>query len=314
MEIVFIDAILALATAVTTALVVQADLPADDRAFWRSRPIPPLALALGKVVVLGLIFVVVPATIDGARLLAHGAPAAAVVAAATQIAVEAAAIIVPAWILALLTGTLARFIGTAIGLFVRITAILSATAYWLLRLADVRLSPARVAQSLDWQHVDALGWLPALAISVVALGILVRHYQHRRWALSIMSAVTLLVSSTLLTSRDWTPAAAPDLERLVAGRIGVVGILPPARPQTAPETPLPEHDSEPVRILFTLPPLPVDVSAAVSMRGPASTSMASIWSPMPSSAASAADRSRSSRRPPCRARPRASTPPPRPAP
>ncbi len=267
MELVFVDAIIALATALTTAVMVQGDLPSDDRAFWRSRPIAPLAMAVGKLAVLGLLFVFVPATVNGARLLAYGAPAAAVIAAATQIAVQAAAIVVPAWILALMTRTLPLFVGAAIGLFVATTALLSATAYWLLRLLDVRLRVDRVAQELDWQRIESLGWLPALAISLVALGLLVRHYQHRRWALSIVSAATLLVSSTLLASRDWAPAAAPDLERLVAGRVGVVGILPPATPQTAPETPVPEHDSDPVRILFTLPPLPVDVSAAVSMHG-----------------------------------------------
>ena len=38
-EIDVVDAFLWLATALTTAVVVQADLPSDDRAFWRTRPI-----------------------------------------------------------------------------------------------------------------------------------------------------------------------------------------------------------------------------------------------------------------------------------
>ena len=48
-EVALVDAILWLATVLTTAVVVQADLPSDDRAFWRTRPIRPLALAAGKL-------------------------------------------------------------------------------------------------------------------------------------------------------------------------------------------------------------------------------------------------------------------------
>ncbi len=83
-EIPLLDALLVVATVLATALVVQANLPSDDRAFWRTRPIAPLALALGKLTTLSLLLVVVPSTVNAARLLDYGAPLSAAAAGAVQ--------------------------------------------------------------------------------------------------------------------------------------------------------------------------------------------------------------------------------------
>ena len=77
---------------VVTAIVVQGAHPSDDRAFWRTRPLAPHAVALAKFALFGLSFSSCrrPST---SALLAYGAPLSAHVAATIQIAVTAGAAI-----------------------------------------------------------------------------------------------------------------------------------------------------------------------------------------------------------------------------
>ena len=107
-EVYMLDLAIWAMTWVVTAVVVQSDHPSDDRAFWRTRPLAPHAVALAKVALLGLVFVGVPALINSGRLAAYGAPLSAHVAATIQIAVTAGGAIVPAWALAIATRTLPR--------------------------------------------------------------------------------------------------------------------------------------------------------------------------------------------------------------
>ena len=93
MAVPLLDFGILLTTAIGTGILVQADHPTDDRAFWRTLPIPPLAVALAKVATLALLFVGVPAAMNAMRLAAYGAPAVAIVAATVQIAVLAGVVI-----------------------------------------------------------------------------------------------------------------------------------------------------------------------------------------------------------------------------
>jgi len=79
-----LDGTLALAAAITTALLVQADHPNDDRAFWRSRPISPWQLAIAKIALLTALFVLVPFAVNASRLVAYGAPLASIAASAVK--------------------------------------------------------------------------------------------------------------------------------------------------------------------------------------------------------------------------------------
>ena len=74
-ETTLLDPVLGVGGVLVTAIIVQADHPSDDRAFWRSRPIPGHVLALAKAALFALLLVVVPAAINTVRLLAYGAPA-----------------------------------------------------------------------------------------------------------------------------------------------------------------------------------------------------------------------------------------------
>ncbi|MEO5820107.1 MAG: hypothetical protein ABIT71_06340, partial [Vicinamibacteraceae bacterium] len=59
-EMPIADLVLGVVALLVTGLVIQADDPSDDRAFWRTRPIAPLALAVAKAITCALLLVVVP--------------------------------------------------------------------------------------------------------------------------------------------------------------------------------------------------------------------------------------------------------------
>ena len=264
----FVDAVLGLATGVTTAIVAQADLPSDDRAFWRTRPIPAIGLALAKLLAFALLFVAVPSAINAGRLLAYGAPVSAIGAASVQIAVLAGATVVPAWILALVTRTLPRFLGTAAGLLVGGNMLWAAILYWTDLWYGARsISPRRLTALLDWQYLDTHGWWWALAVTVAGLAMLVGHYWHRRLAVSVSVALALLLAPGLLPRHEALTPAEPGLAHLVSGRVGIVGRvqLPPpeavaSRQRSRTSFPVP------LGVSFSLPPLPVGVSATVLAR------------------------------------------------
>src|SRR4051812_24787 len=140
-----------LTTAIGTGILVQADHPTDDRAFWRTRPIPPVAVALAKVATMALLFVGIPAALNAMRLAASGAPAVAIVAATLQIAVLAGVVCVPAWFVAVLTRTLPLFLGTLFGLMVAGYLALG-TIMMLLGVMPMRPRPVMVPLVFDWQH------------------------------------------------------------------------------------------------------------------------------------------------------------------
>ena len=93
-ELQTLDGALWLATAIATAILVQADHPVDDRAFWRTRPISTWQLGIAKLTLLSVVFVAVPAFVNAVRLGSYGAPPTAFVAATVQIAVTAGWIVV----------------------------------------------------------------------------------------------------------------------------------------------------------------------------------------------------------------------------
>ena len=140
-ELAVLDAALWLATVIATAMVVQADHPADDRAFWRTRPVAPLELATGKLVLLAGLFVALPAIVNAVRLLAYGAPIASVAASAAQFAVLAGATVLPAWGLAIATRTLPAFLAACAGLVIALFLAFSGSATcW--RPSSARAGPA----------------------------------------------------------------------------------------------------------------------------------------------------------------------------
>jgi hypothetical protein len=238
---------------VVTATVVQADHPSDDRAFWRTRPIAPASVALAKLGVFALVLVAAPSLINSMRLAAYGAPLSSHVAATIQIAVTAFGAVVPAWAFAIAMRTLPRFLAVGGALIVfAYTSMFAALAYRL------RMGPATFGLGFDlsdWSRSIVLGWLPALALTVVALAVLVAYYHVRRpWAATAAGAALAILPGLLPPPN---PATAPpaELAALVAAPL-----TPPAGLWAGLREP------SPVTFLsgrLALPALPRDVSAAV---------------------------------------------------
>ncbi len=215
--------------AVVTAILVLADRPDDDRAFWRTRPIAPARFALAKAATLGVLLVGLPALVTAARLAWHHAPVAAMGAAAVQMAIVAGQVAGPAWYLAIVTRRLVLFVPAA---------ILAALAYLATGTALLRASvnPAfgegavgagglddvlwSHLQVLDWQREDLHGWPIAALFGVAGVVLLVWHDRHRRLAVTSAGMVLLLVAPRLWPSGAMDTAPDAALRHRLAGRVG----------------------------------------------------------------------------------------------
>jgi hypothetical protein len=217
METALLDLAIWATTWIVTAVVVQADHPSDDRAFWRTRPLSPYTVALAKLAVLGLTFVVVPAMVNAGRLVAYGAPASAHAAAAVQIAVMALGGIVPAWGLAILTKTLPRFFASVAVSVVGFYLLFMATLFYI-GLAGRGIGSTSMGIGLgggsEWARSGNLGWLGALTLSTAGLGILVAYYRFRRAVAALAAGAALLIVPVAIPSgASGEPPA--DLARLL---------------------------------------------------------------------------------------------------
>jgi hypothetical protein len=262
-----LDGVIRLLTVAATALLVQADHLADDRAFWRTRPITPAALAIAKAVTLGLLFVVVPAVIDAARLMAYGAPASAIAFAAAQIAANAGFLILPCWIVALATRTPSRFLAAA-GALLAAGYLLFFAAQWIDLLVQQFRDPldrsrnwsAIVDALADWQRQDRHGWTGGLLLTALGLGLLVSLYGTRRIVFIAALGVVLLVAPHVWPIGTRLGAAEPANATHIGGRLSFPkGLTLPARRWIVPE-----RSRVQVNGPVTVPGLPAHLSAAVT--------------------------------------------------
>lgn len=250
---------LAFATMVATAAIVQADLPSDDRAFWRTRPISPLALATAKLVSFGLLFVVLPAAVTACRLAAYGASSAAMAAAALQIFVDAGTLVTFTWALALATRTLPRFLAAVAATLIGGFLALGAVAYWM---SGGGGGIGRVGFGFAGAQADG-SLVNDVAFIVLAFTILIVHYRMRRWRVAVTAGIVLVAASMLLPAGWSVPVATPDLARLVEGRLRL-----PAAIEVPQSWQQQIGAGWPVFMTgrIEMPPLPADVSAAVALR------------------------------------------------
>jgi hypothetical protein len=267
-ELAVLDVALWLATVIATAVVVQADHPADDRAFWRTRPVAPLALATGKLVLLAGLSVALPTIVNAVRLLAYGAPIASVAASAVQFAVLAGATVLPAWGLAIATRTLRAFLAACAGLVIGLFLAFSAFGYLLATLLDT-LGPGRVGVSLDplldWQRSSTFGLGGALLVTSLGIAILLAYYRSRHGMLALAAALALAVAPHMLTmrARRLVPAS-PTLAALVESRLRLATHLRvPTRRALASADP---RWSAPIAGPIRTPPLPSDIAVGFDTR------------------------------------------------
>jgi hypothetical protein len=260
MEIALLDLAIWATTWIVTAVVIQSDHPSDDRAFWRTRPLAPHAVALAKLAVLGLTFVAVPAMVNAGRLAAYGAPASAHVAATVQIAVIALGGIVPAWALAILTKTLPRFFAGIAVAVVGAYLLFMATLFYI-GLAGGGIGSTSMGIGLgrgsEWARSATLGWLAALALSAAGLGILVAHYRFRRTVVALAAGAALVIMPAVI---PWGASSEPpaDLAHLVREALRPAGLEVSGSPS----------DGSSLAVLagrLAVPGLPGDVSAGLTV-------------------------------------------------
>jgi hypothetical protein len=253
----FLGFFLGFATMLATAAIVQGDLPSDDRAFWRTRPIAPLALAAAKLVTFGLLFVVLPAVINAGRLAAYGAPLTAIAAATLQIFVETGTLVAFTWTLALATRTLPRFLAALGAIIVGGYVALAALAFWLMR------GRGTVGFDASFGGGVELGAVAAIAFTVIALAILVAHYRLRRWRVAVVAGLVLIAAAVFLPSRSTKEAAPPALARLVDRPLGLPeGLGVPQSWFAQGSAGWPAYLTGRIE----MPPVPPDVSIAVALR------------------------------------------------
>jgi hypothetical protein len=261
-EVAALDTAIWLATCVATAVLVQGDHPSDDRAFWRSRPIPPVALAVAKLTLFAGLFVMVPSVVSAVRLIAYGAPADAPIAAALYFAAVAALTVVMSWSVAIVTRTLVRFIAACLGLVVAFYLALAAYAYYqrygAMSAVGVGLEPSAGSGDNAW----------SLTILLVAgLAILVLHYRLRKPAIAAVAGLAVVVGTNVMPGSTTSRPAPPALAAAVAGRLTLPeGLTTPA--ETNIRGYAAAANGWPIflqgRVGF--PALPEDISAGVILR------------------------------------------------
>jgi hypothetical protein len=251
-----------LTTAIGTGILVQADHPTDDRAFWRTRPIPPLAVALAKVATMALLFVGIPAALNAMRLAAYGAPAVAVVAATLQIAVLAGVVCVPAWFVAVLTRTLPLFLGTLFGTilagYLALGTVMMLLGGWR---TPMRPGLGVVPMVFDWQHTEMHGWWGGVFSTLLGLAIAATHYVIRRIEVTIAGLLLLVLIPSLIPARSTERPAPADL----AGRVARQLTLPQGLQALSSSGGGYEPPTIHVTGLIRMPTLPPDLSAGIRL-------------------------------------------------
>ena len=264
MAIPLLDFGIVVMTALVTAILVQADHPTDDRAFWRTRPIPPIAMAGAKLLSMTLLFVVVPSAINAIRLAAYGAPAGAIAAATVQIAVLAGVVCVPAWFIAVIARTLPRFLGTVFGVMIGAYFLMGfmAMIVGFQTRGVVRPGLGVVPGILDWQHTGIHGWWGGLISTVAGLAILAAHYATRRMKATVAALLLLVLIPSLVPAVDPDQPAPADLAHRVDGGLTLpegLFAMSSSRSSEFGETTV--HVTGPIGS----PPLPEDVSASIRL-------------------------------------------------
>jgi hypothetical protein len=191
--------------------------------------------------VLGL-FVLLPFAINTARLFAYGAPWTSMAASMVQLTVIGGAIIVPAWLLALalLSRSLVRFLagaGAAVLVwYAAVTAVATFAPAWLLgSQAYGAVSSAFAPPFVDWQRVEARGWLFACTMTIAALAAVIGCYRSQRAWPSVAIGAALLTGLTLVPASTGSALPAAELAALLDGGLTLHGPLSVPMPEVRAE-------------------------------------------------------------------------------
>ncbi len=173
-------------TAFITAALVQRDALVGTTAFWRTRAIPRRPLLASKLATLVVALIVPPAFITAAVVFSAGLYPADALAAAGEIALQQAAMILAALPLAVVTATLAHFL-IGVGDLVAVAGLGVVVA-------------AGLRQLWPDAKIDAAGWQPSITFTILvcgAIAVVVFQYLSLRTKRSlIVLGVTLVIAAT----------------------------------------------------------------------------------------------------------------------
>lgn len=195
-----------------TTLIVQRDPLSDPAAFWRTRPIPRVALWLSKMASVVVLVAVVPAAVLALGLWGVGVPGLIAVRHARDLALDHAAIACAAALVAVPTRSLAHAITAAvaglIGLFVA-AALLDA------------LRPTGLAL---WPQPSSDAWLAAGLVGTTAITAL--HYLTQRHRLARGLTVLLATCGVIGPAFGVTHVPLADQVLPLAANAGTVTLGP----------------------------------------------------------------------------------------
>jgi hypothetical protein len=174
------------ATAVIIALLVHADPTVGTTAFWRSRPIPRLALLVSKLISALLWLVVLPGIVTTIVLLLLGMDLAAASEGGSIVSCDQTVFVFAALALAIVTKDLVQFI------------VAAAIGIGLLSAFNEPLLPAALSM---WPTLaNLLYYLPRVAVATVVIGLagLVTIYQYL--TLRVRHSIAMLACALILAS------------------------------------------------------------------------------------------------------------------
>ena len=191
-------------------LIVQTHTTIGTTAFWMTRPLPPGALAGSKLLLLGVLFVAVPALLDACVLTVYSVPPGPLALAVLEAALVRTAILAAVLCFAVLTRNLARFaiaIGAiAIGFVVLVNLWVVAS---MMRAEDSFVSATLAVGDTSWLSAPFMrdptpGVLAMVGIIALGVFVVVRQYRTRETFRSVVvTTVGLVVLGIVAQAWPW---------------------------------------------------------------------------------------------------------------
>lgn len=179
---------------ILVATLVQEDALVGSRMFWMTRPISGGRLLAAKAISAVLMFGVLPLAISLRWWLASGYDVNEISRAAVATLDGQIVVVVPALILAALTGNMNRFLGWSLG-----AVLVSAVVAW----RPVTLDPSYLRVPETMGIITTKIWLMSL-IWVVAAGlVVVQQFRHRRTGRAL-AVVAIAVGSMVVVKQAWS--------------------------------------------------------------------------------------------------------------
>jgi hypothetical protein len=228
-------------------LVVQGDPAVGGRAFWMTRPIHPVSLAVAKIVLLASLLVGLPIVLEAAAMTAHAVPPREIGLVALDMALLRGMVLAMLLTVAALTPTMTRFVVWCVAMLVAasLLAPIGVTAAFSLRDSAVAVGLLSLVGTGPADPLGAARTIVA-ALAIAAAGVLAVVLQYRRRSARVTfgilgagAAAALLAAVAWpwptfqrdLRAPDW--ARDPSALRLVTAD-GVAWHHTPSRSQDAP--------------------------------------------------------------------------------